>query len=173
MVARYELPDVPKLHKRAIFVDANVLIYLFWSTGSRWERDYAKVFKDLHKQGNALFVDFLVISEFINTVLRLEWKNLQPASNFKDFRDSEDGRNTASDIFMIIKNDILGRFDIVGKTFNKHEIESLLQVDSLDFVDKSIVAICKENDLVLLTNDKDFNDADLDILTGNPNIFYP
>lgn len=59
---------------------------------------------------------------------------------------------------------------LVGKAFNKQEIESYLAVDELDFVDKATVTLCKENALVLLTNDKDFKNADLDILTGNPSI---
>jgi len=43
-------------------------------------------------------------------------------------------------------------------------------IDELDFVDKATVDLCKEYNLVLLTNDKDFKNAGLDILTGNPSI---
>ena len=34
-------------------------------------------------------------------------------------------------------------------------------VDELDFVDKAIVSICSENNLVLLTNDRDFKNCGL------------
>lgn len=46
----------------------------------------------------------------------------------------------------------------------------MLVLDELDFNDKAIVRICEENSLVLLTNDQDFKNSGLDILTGNPRI---
>jgi predicted nucleic acid-binding protein len=174
MAARYKLKEVSLLQSKNIFVDANVLIYCFWGTGAyRREQNYASAFKVLLRQQCSLFVDFMVISEIINRVLQIEQKKLRPESNFKDFRDSESGKNVLSDIFLIVKQSILPKFNIVGKVFNKQEMESLLAVDDLDFVDKSTVEICKENSLILLTNDKDFRNADIDILTGNINILKP
>jgi predicted nucleic acid-binding protein len=171
MAARYKLEEVSLLQNKNIFVDANVLIYCFWETGSyRQERRYTKVFNELIHNPYHLFVDFIVISEIINRVLRIEQKKLQPDSNFKKFRDSEIGKNVLSDVFLIVKQTILPQFSIVGKVFSKLEIERLLTVDDLDFADKSTVEICKENSLVLLTNDKDFRNVDIDILTGNTNI---
>jgi predicted nuclease of predicted toxin-antitoxin system len=79
-------------------------------------------------------------------------------------RDSAVGKNVSANIFDTIKNGILPNFNIVGKIFDKQEI------DDMDFVDKSIVEICKENSLILFTNDKDFKYAGINILTGNPNI---
>jgi predicted nuclease of predicted toxin-antitoxin system len=46
-----------------------------------------------------------------------------------------------------------------------------LQIDGLDFSDKALVTLCKEDDLVLLTHDKDFVVAALDILTLNPELY--
>jgi hypothetical protein len=66
MATKYRLQDVSQLQNRGIFVDANVLIYLFWPTGSlTWEQNYARVFGNLLRQGNSLFVDFSVISEIV------------------------------------------------------------------------------------------------------------
>jgi predicted nucleic acid-binding protein len=171
MATRYSLKDVVILQNRNIFVDTNVLIYCFWGTGMHeWEQNYASVFKALLHQKNSLFIDFNVISEIVNRMLRIEQKKLQPTNNFKDFRDSKDGKNSLADIFLIVKQNILPQFNVIGKIFCKQEIENLLTVDNLDFVDKSTIEICKENALILLTNDKDFRNTDIDILTGNPNI---
>ncbi|MDP4226890.1 MAG: PIN domain-containing protein [Bacteroidota bacterium] len=171
MPTRYSLQNVTRLKNQSVFVDANVLIYLFWPTGSYWqEQNYATVFRNLLKQGNNLFVDFLIISEVVNRILRIEHQKLNPTQKFKEFRNSQDGKDALADIYTIIKNDILNRFSVVGKAFNKQETENCLVVDELDFVDKAIVEVCKENSLVLLTHDKDFKDSDLDILTGNANI---
>ena len=171
MGAKYRLQDVSQLNGRNIFFDANVLIYLFWPTGQHsFEQNYARVFRNLLRQGNNLFVDFLVTSEVINRILRNEHQRINPSQKFKDFRNSEDGKDALEDIYIIVKNDILARFNIVGKAFNSQEIESLLSVDELDFVDKATVTLCEENNFVLLTNDKDFRDCGLDMLTGNPHI---
>jgi predicted nucleic acid-binding protein len=174
MATRYKLNDASLLQNRNIFVDTNVLIYCFWGTGSYWvERKYAKTFKVLLRQRNSLFIDFLVISEVINRVLRIEQQKLQPASTFKDFRNSIDGWNTLSDVFLIVKDFIIPKFKIIGKVFNEREIKNMLIVDDLDFTDKSIVELCRENSLILLTNDADFRNTDIDILTGNFNILNP
>lgn len=171
MGAKYRLQDVSQLNGRNIFFDANVLIYLFWPTGQHsFEQNYARVFRNLLRQGNNLFVDFLVTSEVINRILRNEHQRINPSQKLKDFRNSEDGKDALDDIYIIVKNDILARFNIVGKAFNSQEIESLLSVDELDFVDKATVTLCEENNFVLLTNDKDFRDCGLDMLTGNPHI---
>lgn len=168
MATKYSLQNITQIQNKSVFVDANVLIYLFWPTGSLWwEQKYATAFRNLLKQGNSLFVDFLIISEVVNRILRIEHKKINPTIRFKEFRDSQDGKDALNDIYTIIKNDILSRFSIVGKAFNKQEIEECLIVDKLDFIDKATVEICKENELVLLTNDKDFKNTDLDILTGN------
>ena len=171
MGAKYRLTDVAQLNGRNILFDANVLIYLFWPTGQHsFERNYARVFRDLLRQENDLFIDFLVTSEVINRILRNEHQRINPGQKFKDFRNSQDGKNALNDIYIIVKNDILTKFNVIGKAFNSQEIESFLSVDELDFVDKATVTLCKENALVLLTNDKDFKNTDLDILTGNPSI---
>ncbi|MBN2682951.1 MAG: PIN domain-containing protein [Bacteroidales bacterium] len=171
MATNYKLQDFTQLAERNIFVDANVLIYLFWPTGQHsFEYDYARVFRNILRQGNNLFVDFLVISEVINRVIRIEHKKINPNQKFKDFRNSQDGKAVLRDIFIIVKDDILNRFNVVGKSFEKKEIESFLTVDELDVIDKATVTICFENNLVLLTNDRDFKNSGIDILTGNPRI---
>lgn len=176
MATNYKLQDYALLNGKNIFLDANVLIYLFWPTGQHYfEQSYAKVFNNLLKQGNNLFVDFLVISEIINRVIKLEYeKHLLNHSltnkqfRFKEYYNSNDGKEALSDIYIIVKNNILKRFNVVEKSFNKEDIENLLVVDELGFVDKAIVSICIENGFVLLTNDKDFKDSEIEILTSNP-----
>jgi predicted nucleic acid-binding protein len=171
MAVKYQLQDFSKLQNRGVFVDANILIYLFWPTGRHYyEQNYASVFKNLIQQGNDLFVDFLVISEVVNRILRIEHDRINSNLRFKEFRNSKDGKDALNDIYIIIKNNVLNRFQVIGKSFTKQEIESSLIVHELDFVDKATVALCKENSLVLLTNDRDFKNTDIDILTGNRQI---
>lgn len=171
MGTHYHLNDYSQLTGRSLFVDANVLIYLFWPTGQHsYEKNYASVFKNLILQGNKLFVDFLVISEVINRIARIEFKKSQSNLNFKQYKLSQEGKDVFNDIYIIVEQSILNQFHIVGKAFDKNDIGGFLVTDDLDFVDKAIVSTCSENNLVLLTNDRDFKNCGLDVLTGNPHI---
>jgi predicted nucleic acid-binding protein len=178
MAVNYRLQDYTQVAGRDIFVDAMVLIYLFWPTGQHnFEQNYARVFRNLIRQQNNLYVDFLVISEIVNRAIKTEYEKHLLANSltkdqlkYKDFRNSPDGQTALNDIYLIIENNVLSAFNVIGKSFDKQTIESFLTVDELDFVDKATVSICAENGLVLLTNDKDFKNSGLDILTGNPNI---
>ena len=57
MAARYALQNITDLQNRKVFFDANVLIYIFWPTGSyRWETDYSSAFGSLLRTNNELVV---------------------------------------------------------------------------------------------------------------------
>jgi predicted nucleic acid-binding protein len=173
MAERFNKDSVFKLHDRDVFVDTNVLINLFWSTsGSEfWEIECSTIFRALLRQGNRLFVDFLVISEVVNRVLRIEHKILQPEQDFKRFRDSEEGIITLSDIYSIVKNRILDDFSVTEKSFSEIDIRNFLTINSLDFIDKGILKTCQKNEFVLFTNDKDYKNSDIDVLTCNRHFF--
>lgn len=106
----------------------------------------------------------------INRINRIEYRKTDYHQNFKEYRDSQDGKEALEDIHTILRGNVLSRFKFVGKIFQRQDIESMLVVDDLDFNDKGIVQICQENSMVLLTNDQDFKNSELDILTGNPRI---
>jgi hypothetical protein len=72
----------------------------------------------------------------------------------------------------VIENDIFPRIKVVDKSFTKDELIQLFVVNRLDFVDKLIVLTCTESNYVLLTNDGDFKDSDVDILSNNE-VFFP
>ncbi|MDP4266299.1 MAG: PIN domain-containing protein [Bacteroidota bacterium] len=176
MATKYSTRDVTVINGRKVFFDANVLIYIFWPTGNyNWEKYYSSTFGRLLRQENELFVDYMVISEIINRTHRSEFeKHLianeipQGVLKYKQYRDSEDGKNALKDINLIINDVILDKFSIIGKSFTKTDIQSFLTTDTLDFADKVINLLCKENSFILLTNDADFKNADIDILTSNP-----
>jgi predicted nucleic acid-binding protein len=174
MPTTFKQSDFSEVNGRSIFFDANVLIYLFWPTGSAyWEENYAKLFRNLLKQNNNLCVDFLVVSEVVNRIHRIEHRKVSKGNDYKLYRDSQPGIDALKDIYTIVQDEILNRFDVIGKSIDKTEIQSYLIVDSLDFADKATVSICKQNSMVLLTNDADFKYVDIDILTCNNKILNP
>ena len=178
MANRYSLNQVDAIASRKVFFDANVLIYLFWPSGRyNWECKYSSAFASLLQQNNELYIDFLVISEVINRIHRIEYEKHLYRNNltkhqfsYKNYRNSGDGQIALSDIYIVVKDNILTRFSIIGKSFNENEIKNFLIVESLDFIDKAILEICIENNFVLCTNDKDYENSNVDILSSNPSL---
>ena len=178
MATKYSTQNIPAVINRKVFFDANVLLYIFWPSGSyHWESYYSAAYARLLRQGNELLVDFIVISEIVNRAIRLEHDKYLLANTltrstlpFKKYRNSPDGEAALTDIYLMIKTDILNTFTVVGKSFTKPDIQSFLTVDSLDFGDKAILSSCQENACILLTNDVDYKTSAIDILTSNPAI---
>ncbi len=171
MAARYSTKNIAPLGNRSIFVDANVILYVFWTTGESWQSTvYSKVLKKLLKNGNELVLDFIVISEVINRALRIAYHDYCQENAhipFKEYRNTNDGKSATTGIYLILKEDILPKFNIVEKSFSKTEILSFLTEEALDFSDKGILLTCQANDYILLTNDGDFKAAEVEILTSN------
>lgn len=170
MKMRYFASSIPSLKDRTFFFDANTLIYIFWPTSpdSQESIDYGSIFATLIKNNAVLVINEIVISEIINRVLRIEfYKTEMPIDKFKEFRDSPEGQSVQADIYKIIKNRILNRFQIVNESYSKDEVSSLLDISKLDFNDKIIELMCKKKSMILLTHDYDYSTSDVDILTSN------
>lgn len=170
MRMRYSASSIPSLKDRTVFFDANSLIYIFWPTSpdSQAATDYGSMMATLIKNGATLVVNETVISEIINRVIRLEFnKSNMPKDKFKEYRDSPEGKSVQEDIYEIIKNRILTKFQIINELFSKEELTSLLCVTTLDFNDKLIELLCKKKNMILLTHDQDFSTSDVDILSSN------
>jgi predicted nucleic acid-binding protein len=168
------------LRDRTILVDANVLIYAFWSgkNARKWMHYYRKMVHKMLTKGYRLAVDSHIISEVVNVMMRRAWEELMDDypelgyDTFKDFRDSADGKAAQAKINDVIENQIFPVVEVVERAYSKADMLKLLVIDRLDFVDRLLVLLCEEGDYVLLTNDGDFIDSDIDILSNN-NIFFP
>jgi len=178
MSHKYSLDTLIDIENRKIFFDANVLIYIFWSSGSqKWEAQYSSIFRNLLLNDYEMCVDFMVISEIINKMHRIDYRNYIKNNNldvedfnYKTYRTSQPGIASLLDIYLVVKDEILEKFTVIGKNYSKEDILSLFATDCLDFNDRAILMECKENDCVLLTNDRDFKNCDIDILTTNPRL---
>ena len=58
-----------------LFLDANIWLYLFGpqKPGAYWVNIYSKVFSNILSAKSLIYIDALVVSEFINTFARQEW----------------------------------------------------------------------------------------------------
>lgn len=170
MKMRYTASSIPNLKDRTFFFDANSLIYIFWPTNpdSQEATDYGSILATLIKNNATLVINEIVISEIINRILRIEFnKTSMPMNKFKKFRDSPEGQSVQEDIYLIIKNRILNRFQVAGDILSKKEVESLLSISDLDLNDKIIELFCIKKSMILLTHDADFSSSDVDILSTN------
>ncbi len=75
------------------FLDANIWLYLFGPREPRnhWNQIYSQVFNRILNANSQIYIDVLVVSEFINAYARTQWRIVAPhIRSFKDFRGSTD-----------------------------------------------------------------------------------
>lgn len=159
-------------------MDANIWLSVYGPMAYQRSRAliYANAIRDIRKAGCFIFVDVLIISEFINTYAR--WEHKQSASRmskFKDFRKSAAFVTIAEDIAVNTKR-IIKQCQRCHSDFVSIDIEELLtefEKGKSDFNDQIFSKICKNNGLVLVTDDGDFKDSGLTILTANSRLLKP
>lgn len=174
MAVCYKMNRLKELRNRKVFFDTNILIYLFFDFDDNdWKNTYRKIFKQLLSLKIPICLDYLVISEFINKCMRIRYEIYCTKASeykFKEFRNSNDGNILLEDIHTIVR-DFITKFEVIGHVFDKKQITDLLANHNLDFNDKAILTLCKENNLILFTNDIDFKSSDIEILTANNKYF--
>ncbi len=150
-----------------VFIDANILIFLFspdfvHSKKSQIDR-YSSIFEKSIEEKCEIYINSHVISEFINTCLRIDFKkHFKDEKDLKDFK--KDYRNTKrhdetlnlimaklkdfSKLNVIQLDDKFSDFDIQDNYKNNKES---------DFNDLIIAYNVNKYNLKLLSDDKDFN----------------
>jgi predicted nucleic acid-binding protein len=178
----YDFNELQELERTWLFLDANTILFRFWKkfTNNTRAADYADLFDLLVKDDYMLVVNFNVFSEVINKVEKEEWviwkgwrtlRGYNHHNSIKDFRDSREGIKIMEKVNQTLINDVLPYVEIAGKIFNTQELAKLLKYDGLDFNDKEIVTICKEKNFAVVTDDFDFYNRNIPVLTCNPRFF--
>lgn len=123
-----------------------------------------------------LFIDVLILSEFVNTLARLEFnanfKSAYGSTGFKQFRNSPDFLPTARMIASQCRK-ILGCSERLDHSFSEWAVPQLLadfEKGGEDFNDQLIIEISKKHSLILLTDDGDMTSGGLTLLTANPRL---
>ena len=155
-----------------LFLDTNIWLYLF---GPRREaypnmEIYSNVFKRVVNARCQIYIDVVVVSEFINAYARMRWQFIAPHTrSFKTFRNSLNFKTVAQDIAAHVKQ-IMKHCSRVESNFVTLGIDDLLNdyaTGDYDFNDQVITEICKSNGFTLITNDSDFKTQEIPILTAN------
>lgn len=162
-----------------ILIDANVWLYLFGPKppNSAPARSYSAVLKALQGAKTLIFLDVLVLSEFVNRFARDEHQvqvrsGALVSHDFKSFRDSADFVPIAQAIARSVA--LIGKFarpiDHPLTAFDLPALISEFEKGSRDLNDQLLAETCKQNGLVLLSNDGDLSHAGITILTTNPRL---
>lgn len=155
----------------ALFVDTNIWFYIYapqppddWRT-----RIYSKALAKILSAKSHIYIDALVLSEFINRYGRLAHELSGVSIKFKEFRQSPAFKSVAKDIEVSVKG-ILKHCHRTESGFPECDIDSLLakfgEGDS-DFNDQLMTELCKGKGFKLITHDQDFKECGLTVLTAN------
>ncbi|KZB62131.1 hypothetical protein AUP42_04015 [Thalassospira lucentensis] len=158
------------------FFDTNVLIYLygpFLDVRDPKYKFYVSVQDNILKNRGEIFVSPTVISEFVNTYLRLVFSLYNSTNNsalkFKDYRNTNDYIDNAQEVDGQI-NEILMISSLLCDIVSIDNIVKFcdrIHSNKSDMNDEMISFMCQKNGLVLITHDKDFIGCGVDILSNN------
>jgi len=149
-----------------IFLDTNILVFLFspsFVISKEWQiSKYSQIFLKLVEQKNEIYINSHVISEFINLCLRMDFNknyNKGNCKNYKkDYRKSDDYKDTMKIILSQLKK-ILKLVRVINDDLSSFNIFNEYQKNiELDFNDLIISKTTMNNNLILLSDDNDFDD---------------
>lgn len=155
-----------------LLLDTNVWLLIY---GPQKPRDarvaaYSQAFSKILAAGSRVYIDVLIVSEFINVYARLKWKIIAPdIKDFKTFRRSQDFKPVAEDIAADVKQ-LLKHCARVENGFESLAIDALIDeyaAGDSDFNDQVLTALCKRKRLKLVTDDGDFRGQGIPVVTAN------
>jgi hypothetical protein len=104
----------------------------------------------------------------------MENNNIESGFDFKkDYKQTGDFKENIQLIASTIKNKILPNVSVANFNYENENIEELvenLKDRMTDFNDLHFEKLCKTKGFILLTDDSDYSDSSLDIISGNPKI---
>lgn len=153
--------------------DANIWIYLNGpaSDPTKWAvQTYSAILGDILNAGAELFLDVLVLSEFINRFARMEMNRLQPGQrDFKAFRQSAAFAPVALAIQQQTSQ-ILTMCQPLDHPFSEWNHTQMLAdfgTGGADWNDQLLVENCRKYGISPLTNDGDFTEGGISVFTAN------
>ena len=174
-IDRYQPRETDKF-----FFDTNVWMYFYCPLGGYKQkviRRYDRFLKKILQAKATIYISSLVLSEFVNAYIRLEF-NIQKRkvpSIFKDFkrdfRNTEAYKKVANDVRTSVQHQIMKLSARLTDNFSEIDLEDIFRdIESSDFNDNYYLKMAEDNDLIIITNDADFVSAEkvnVQILTAN------
>lgn len=158
-------------------LDANVWLYLFPApSGSAaiFAPQYSTAFKSMLTAKVRLVMDAMVLSEYLNRYCRIEWGAIHRATcpDFKVFRRSASfqtvGKGAATFARKMLT--LCNRHDHPFASADVVRILTDFEAGSCDFNDGLLAETCRHHNWKLVTNDGDFVEGGIEVLTTNPRL---
>lgn len=157
-----------------ILIDANVWLYLQPPAAQPtpgWAKAYSGTFSRLLKAQARPVVDALILSEYLNRYIRIEyeasWKAAYP--KFKDFRKSGDAAGilqfAVAEVEQILKTGTAS--DTPLTCIDLQAVLGAVKNGVVDFNDGLLIESCRLNGWKLLTHDSDMTIGGIELLTAN------
>jgi len=155
-----------------ILIDTNILIYIFCPLYSqKFESKidtYSTILQEIQKQNSKILLSSIVVSEFINRWLRLDFdKNIQDKEHSKNFKKDYRGTDRYNRVLKQILKQIEKLYvnyniENINDSFDKFDIISSYEDKNNDFNDLLLAYISSSNNLKILTDDNDFDNLDIE-----------
>lgn len=175
MIEIQEVSDYHFTSEDRLLLDANIWLYIYGPNkpDGIWQRLYSQVLSRILEVQCQIYIDVLVVSEFINAYARIKWRiDGSDIEKFKDYRNSPEFQCTANEIADSTRR-IVTLCHRLESGFHELDVDALLESYSSgqhDFNDQIIADICKGCKLKLVTHDSDFKGQGISILTANPRL---
>jgi predicted nucleic acid-binding protein len=155
-----------------LLLDTNIWLFVYGPQrpGDKRVAAYSEALAKILAAGSKIYIDVLIVSEFINTYARIKWDVLgKPYKDFKKFRKSQDfkpiAQDIAADIQQILKHCL--RIENGFETLAINELIAEYAVGNSDFNDQIITELCQKKKLKLITDDSDFRAQGVLVMTAN------
>jgi len=164
-----------------LFFDTNIWMYLYGPQGNPNDpitQAYSQALAQAMQAKSRIWVDVLILSEFINRFARIEYDIQYPNKShrptYKQFRNDQPVFQPISQAITGAVRNILKFTARVESGFSTADINSLLaefETVPSDFNDQILVGLCIANDFQLVTHDSDFKGKGANLLSANPRIY--
>lgn len=158
-------------------LDTNILIKILYpAMNDRKIAPYENLYAKLLSAKSKLLISSIQISEFINRCIRFQFAlytdsvGNEKLDFKKDYRSTDDYKNSMTAILDIINSDIVPNYIFIDDGFSKMQNEKIFRYGfSYDFNDSLLLEIASQNHAMLVTDDRDFANytSDVKIVTNN------
>lgn len=168
-------------------LDCNVLMYVFYTYGgykNKLMKPYKTFFNKIAVKSQSILITSVLLSEFINTYIRNEYKRYLRENNLKeyqfdfkkDYKPTNEYKDTVKEISDVVINQLLPLPSVVlcDDDITKVNISDMfLNENTFDFNDRYYGELARYKDCYIVTNDADLMSVNnIKIITANKHMLH-
>lgn len=154
-----------------LLLDANIWLYIYGPQQPNKSNVtiYSEALKRILDARSNIYIDTLILSEFINRYSRDKYNLISKGESFKEFRRTPSFKEVAKEISEHVRR-ILKCCKRIESGFELLEIDELIneyEAGTSDFNDQVLSELCKTKGFKFVTHDSDFHGKNITIITAN------